>query len=1466
MNIYYDSLVFLAFFSLALCILAWLLKSPLRSFIMQVSEFWRKAGWMTRAGALTVFFALWIYASVKPTNQTQSASTPLSQQIELIMSGTASTQSGIDLVPPETVTSNTVPELTAAQAAAGFCILSVETNLNPAVCWSTNDLPSGTAVHVQDDWLATGRYNDGFWLNTANLGPLCAFRLNSQDVTNIYISTSGTVSFGVPKGAEAAQPMPTSSGISFLSPLWGPIGIKPGPDGSSVWVASTTNHNILVTWEDILIDRIDSSNTVGSIQCELCNNGDFIYRYSVSPALTLSNHVVGAQNNGFGESADLLNATNSALCVNAFEVKWAGYFQSYEMDESGDTDGDGLLDKEEVRIHGTYPAREDSDGDLWSDSYELTNSVFSTDPLNPDSDGDTIIDSLDSDPLTWEDVTAINTNDGYTTQYHADNGLPHAYDLSTDSDNDGVPDWIELLCGSSETNAGSRCYSGEDYFEVSITLAADLPAPVILKIGSRTLCLRYAGTRSLIFAAGQAHAVTLLACERCLVNLGISFSTGKAVLLNPSAVFSGGAVLPAGAEQAGGTIALARVNVDPGLICFHSSGSKTAIGSPVPDMPGTYTWSWFEEAGESVTLTGKTVNISWQGGGSSRSLNLVFRPDGATEDIYGHKTVYRCTLTEDNPGGDAADWIGPDDPPEPPCAWPQSPEETEDHPSTNNAAGPGEPFYAARYGIAIAVNNDDDDADGKLDNDSTEDGVSGDDDLYVSYLYTPFTGGCCPCPSHNPAVSSVSIEYISSKLRLWDDAQKTTASTGVNAGQLQYLEGVSPSTSVTGEPLILSWTEDDEYKAKTNNYTVFSLRMFGDYNLDGAISSNDYAAASDISDNGWVMPVASNTLRRLELKNDVLIPGIKTLYLSGSSGIRIWDTPNPASTNTPLLVAGQTITNGVDGTDFGAYPDGMLYVEATDAGTATLCYSYQGTGDAEDFGCVTLLSIRGIQIELCSVQLDTNGYPVVQNGNVVPSAVIGWDDVNLSTYVASTGRGTPQMEKTINSCDNIITFEQSTGSALLSITSDSLETVKEWDLDFQVSVEDTDYYVLSNNDCYVSAEFTTSTNMTYPSLALEIIDEDFTGSTNTVVVTNSLCESENRSGYYSNYTIENPREDIGYPAYSGHNAFVVRMESLGLSVDDLDCYIEADGQEPVDLPFTDDGNGHFVSCLVVPVHELDGSVDLGLEITVPVVKMVIEGGAGWSRDKIEIGSKINSTRKKILRNDTFTLKTSMLLSSLVSLEDDNNGVARARYAVVEAGKTAIDKLKYGVTPLFSPDKEQLVDMLKRHSVWVHSGHAYNSQSGGIMISEEDDGEYYKTFFGSSDVPAGLEYDLVFMNTCSSTDELWLPNNYTTYSVGGWTNVEMSCTAVMDIGTALNAKNYIGWDCRVKRTLSMKIPKMLMEELNTAEDGSLRTVEEAVDEIKEKLQKNMPEYYWYGQRLNHRVKDDSLILDLNRKCL
>ena len=54
-----------------------------------------------------------------------------------------------------------------------------------------------------------------------------------------------------------------------------------------------------------------------------------------------------------------------------------------------DTDGDGLMDNEEIKL-GTDPERVDTDGDGLSDREEVK--VYKTDPLKPDTDGDGYLD------------------------------------------------------------------------------------------------------------------------------------------------------------------------------------------------------------------------------------------------------------------------------------------------------------------------------------------------------------------------------------------------------------------------------------------------------------------------------------------------------------------------------------------------------------------------------------------------------------------------------------------------------------------------------------------------------------------------------------------------------------------------------------------------------------------------------------------------------------------------------------------------------------------------------------------------------------------------------------------------------------------------------------------------------------------------------------------------------------------
>jgi Bacterial TSP3 repeat len=61
-----------------------------------------------------------------------------------------------------------------------------------------------------------------------------------------------------------------------------------------------------------------------------------------------------------------------------------------------DKDGDGVFSRQE-RLLGTSDLLADSDGDGWSDFYEIN--VSHTDPNNPDTDGDGVIDSKDSAPL-----------------------------------------------------------------------------------------------------------------------------------------------------------------------------------------------------------------------------------------------------------------------------------------------------------------------------------------------------------------------------------------------------------------------------------------------------------------------------------------------------------------------------------------------------------------------------------------------------------------------------------------------------------------------------------------------------------------------------------------------------------------------------------------------------------------------------------------------------------------------------------------------------------------------------------------------------------------------------------------------------------------------------------------------------------------------------------------------------------
>ncbi len=148
--------------------------------------------------------------------------------------------------------------------------------------------------------------------------------------------------------------------------------------------------------------------------------------------------------------------------------------------------------------------------------------------------------------------------------------------------------------------------------------------------------------------------------------------------------------------------------------------------------------------------------------------------------------------------------------------------------------------------------------------------------------------------------------------------------------------------------------------------------------------------------------------------------------------------------------------------------------------------------------------------------------------------------------------------------------------------------------------------------------------------------------------------------------------------------------------------------------------------------------------------------------------------------------------------------------------------------------------------------------------------YAKDYFKASDISRDdLEYNLVFMNTCESTDRWYRPIRFgeNTRIIGFSPEYETQSThAVRDIGTKLNALSYVGWDCSVERDVSAHVPSMLMEELDSTGTGQTRTVEEAVDEVRRKIRTEYPkrDYWYYEARLNLVDKDNSVFLDLNKK--
>lgn len=123
---------------------------------------------------------------------------------------------------------------------------------------------------------------------------------------------------------------------------------------------------------------------------------------------------------------------------------------TYKTDpKNRDTDGDGLIDGDEVTIHKTDPLKKDTDGDRLIDGDEVLK--YKTDPLKKDTDGDGCIDGdevldMKTNPLRTDSDGDDLTDCDEVNKYRTNPLVP-------DTDGDSVNDGLEVKNGTDPLKA-----------------------------------------------------------------------------------------------------------------------------------------------------------------------------------------------------------------------------------------------------------------------------------------------------------------------------------------------------------------------------------------------------------------------------------------------------------------------------------------------------------------------------------------------------------------------------------------------------------------------------------------------------------------------------------------------------------------------------------------------------------------------------------------------------------------------------------------------------------------------------------------------------------------------------------------------------------------------------------------------------------------------------------------------------
>ena len=281
---------------------------------------------------------------------------------------------------------NTTRTLTAEDFARGFVMARVGTG-------EGFDFSAPSNAVVCADWHSFGAAKDWIYVALTNW----MFKVGTNNVERLRIYSFGKIE---PLIREVNDAIATNN---WFAPFMASLGIVPEANWellaesdrpSQVWYCITPDNEIVVTWQNVFLDR-DTGKPV-SFQVKFFTDGRFIFRYDLSrlDGETAVNFLAGAS---FGGNEW---ATNS-MPTNVTSMAFYPLSETDAYDQ--DPDGDGLLSIDELFFYNTDPHNADTDYDGLNDGEELL--AYNSDPLDPNSISDTYCDGFavklgDLDPFS----------------------------------------------------------------------------------------------------------------------------------------------------------------------------------------------------------------------------------------------------------------------------------------------------------------------------------------------------------------------------------------------------------------------------------------------------------------------------------------------------------------------------------------------------------------------------------------------------------------------------------------------------------------------------------------------------------------------------------------------------------------------------------------------------------------------------------------------------------------------------------------------------------------------------------------------------------------------------------------------------------------------------------------------------------------------------------------------------------